>query len=339
MRPVRGSGSFMSTVKRALERRGGGRRQRRRRRRARVSSKVWLVEAHERARRLERRPAVDQGEGEVGALQRQRAALGRRAWPPSRCRPPASEASRKEPPCSQPRTRCLTDPVAAARRQRRGPERLEDAGRHRPDLAVEARLHGAGHVRHVALGGNLGAAGPQLELAEHDAAALRREEPARRPVVDRPAAAGCGGSAPIQPPADLRSKAQPGPSGALRGVHDAAGELHAAVAPHQHRGRDLEPARGAVVGQRQMAAVDAQRRRRQPRQQHLSRRRVDADGAAQDLAGAGQVELGLAPHRHVEAFQARQLRQRARQPARHQALHGNRELQGLGVLAARRCGS
>ena len=79
-------------------------------------------------------------------------------------------------------------------------------------------------------------------------------------------------------------------------------------------------------------AVDAQRRRRQPRQQHLAGRGVDADRAAQDLAGVGQLELRLAPHRHVEAFEPGELRQRARQPARHQPLHGDRELQALGVL-------
>ena len=163
-------------------------------------------------------------------------------------------------------------------------------------------------------------------------------KPARRPVVD------------LQPLQERRLGAEPaacrlelegpaGPVGALLRVDDAAGELHAAVAPHEHRGGDVEPARGPAVGQREMAAVDAQRRRRQPWQQHLPGRGVDADGAAQDLAGVGEVEAGIAPHRHVEAFQARQRRQRPRHAARHEALDGDGELQGRRGSRARGCGS
>ena len=81
-----------------------------------------------------------------------------------------------------------------------------------------------------------------------------------------------------------------------------------------------------------MAAIELQRCRRKPGQDHLTRRHVDADGAAQDLACARQVELGVAPHRDVEALEARQLRQRARQPARDEPLHGDGELQALGAL-------
>ena len=142
----------------------------------------------------------------------------------------------------------------------------------------------------------------------------------------------CGGSAPIHPPADLKSKAQRGALGALGSVRHRAGELHAAVAPHQHRGRNRQPARGLVVGEREMPAIDAQRRRRQPRQRYPSRRGVDVDGAAQDLAGVGNIELGFGPHRHVEAFEAGELGQGARKSARHQALHGHRELQLVGGL-------
>src|SRR5581483_7043210 len=54
--------------------------------------------------------------------------------------------------------------------------------------------------------------------------------------------------------------------------------------------------------------------------------------AAQDLAGAGERELGVTPYGKIEALQARQLRQRAGEPARHQSLHGEGEFQGLGVL-------
>ena len=129
----------------------------------------------------------------------------------------------------------------------------------------------------------------------------------------------------------LELESPAGPVGALLRVDDAAGELHAAVAPHQHRGGDVEPARGAAVGQRR----DDRRRclsgvAVSQGSKHLPGRGVDADGAAQDLAGVGKVETGIAPHRHVEAFQARQRRQRARQAARHEALHGYGELQGVG---------
>ena len=81
-----------------------------------------------------------------------------------------------------------------------------------------------------------------------------------------------------------------------------------------------------------MPAIDAQRRRRQPRQRYPSRRGVDVDGAAQDLAGVGKIELGLGPHRHVEAFEAGELGQGACKSARHQALHGHGELQLVGGL-------
>ena len=126
---------------------------------------------------------------------------------------PTSVASRNEPPCSQPRTSRRTT-QSRARGARGRPERLEDADRHRPDLAVETRLHGPRHVRHVAFGGHLRTAGPQLEFAEHDPAALRRGEPARRPVVDRqPWQERRLGPDPAAGRLECR-KFQPGPSGA-----------------------------------------------------------------------------------------------------------------------------
>ena len=328
MWPVRGSGSFMSTVKVPL-------RPRRRPSATANEASGALNSSDASSSRSRARGTSRTGQlsrilkARLAALQRQRGALGRRRGRPAgaaaACIRGQPERAALQPAAHQP----LDDPVAGARRQRRRPKRLEDADRHRPDLAVEPRLHGARHVRHVAFGRNLGAAGAQLELAEHDAAALRRGKPARRPVVDRqPLQMRRLGAEPAARRLELEGPA--GPVGALLRVDDAAGELHAAVAPHQHRGRDLEPARGAAVGQRQMAAVDLERRGRQPGQQYLPGRGVDADGAAQDLAGVGKVETGVAPHRHVEAFQARQRRQRARQAARHEALDGDGELQGVG---------
>ena len=70
-RPVRGSGSVMSTLNVPFRASWRPSAAAERWRRARASRSVWLVEPQQRARRLQRRPAVDEREGEVGALQRQ----------------------------------------------------------------------------------------------------------------------------------------------------------------------------------------------------------------------------------------------------------------------------
>src|SRR5262245_4539496 len=81
-----------------------------------------------------------------------------------------------------------------------------------------------------------------------------------------------------------------------------------------------------------MAAVDRERRLRQPRQGDAARRGIDADLAAKDIAVARQLKLRLTPYRQVEAFERCQVGERARQAARHQILHRQGELQGTGPL-------
>ena len=245
--------------------------------------------------------------------------------------PGAAEASRKAPPWIHPRTTCRTTQSRARGASGAGHSVLKVLAGIGPILPSRLACMTPAMSVDVALGGDLRAAGAQLELAEHDTATLGREHPARRPVVEVEARQQRRlGPDPTSGRVDSRrpSRGLPGPRACTMLPVNCT-----RLSPHdQRRGRDVEAARGAVVGKRQMAAVDAQRRRRQPRQQHLAGCRVDVDGAAQDLAGAGQVELRIAPHRHVEALQRRQLRQGARQPARHQPLHGDRELQGVGAL-------
>ena len=327
-RPVRGSGSVMSTVKaplRASLRPSGTLKEAS----GTVISKVWS------SRRTSAR-----GASSTGQLSTRASAMLAPSSVSEPCSGPVLPPSR--PRCRSPR-RAGTCRPGSSRARAACTTQSRVCGASGAGHSVLKMLAGIGPIlpsRWAFMTPAMSVTSPSAETSAPPARSLnwlsttRPRSGEKNPRADqssRSRRGSSGGSAPIQPPADLRSKDQPGPSGPMR-VHDVAGELHAAVAPDEHRGRDLEAARGAVVGQREMPAVDAQRRRRQPRQQHLARRRVDADRAAQDLAGAGQIELRIAPHRHIEALQRRQLRQRARQPARDQPLHGNGELQGLGAL-------
>jgi hypothetical protein len=109
-------------------------------------------------------------------------------------------------------------------------------------------------------------------------------------------------------------------------MEDAAGELHAAVTPHEHRRRDLETASRAAVGQGNVAAIDVHRRRRQPWQQHLARCCIYVDRAAENLPRARQFELGVAPHRQIEALEHSELWQCAREGTGDDPLHRHRKL-------------
>ncbi len=210
-RPVRGSGSVMSTLNvpfRASWRPSAavtvasGRRISKlwssSRTRARGASSVGQLSTRLKAR-LAASSVREPCEGAVVAAQ------------PEPAPTPAFVASRNEPPCSQPRTRCLT-----TQSRERG---ASGAGQ----MALKM-LAGIGPIlpsRRACIAPAMSATSPSAEISAPPAFSRNSESTARprsgatnpRAVQSSIVSCGmCGGSAPIHPPADRKSKAQRAPS-------------------------------------------------------------------------------------------------------------------------------